>query len=80
MDWQPISTAPTVTPCVVSNRHSWTVARRIWRETQTLQFRWPLIKSGGEWAWVYMPSNHQKIDFEPTHWAALNIDAPPAVG
>lgn len=79
MDWKSTYYAPpTGTPCVVSNKRQWTVAKRVWLNTQTLQLKRPFIKNGGEWAWVYMPSSRSKIDFEPTHWAVLEVDPPRA--
>ncbi len=77
MDWHPIETAPTSESVIVSNRASWTLAKRIWVTGQTLQCKWPFIKDFGWWAWVYSCSGARQIDFEPTHWAALDITPPP---
>lgn len=66
--WKPIETAPDVIPILVSNLYHWTVAKRVCVPYQTLQLRWPIIKSGAEWRWVYACSNYRRIDFEPTVW------------
>lgn len=75
-DWRDINGAPSCEAVIVSNGANWTLARKSWINFQTLSFRWPFIKSGGEWAWVYANSRLRKIDFEPTHWTP-GPNAPP---
>lgn len=75
-DWRPIATAPTCEAVIVSDGTKWTLGRRAWVSFQTLQFRWPFIKNGGDWSWVFANTNGRMIDFEPTHWTP-GPDSPP---
>lgn len=66
--WKPIETAPFATPVLVSDRTSWTLAKRVSVQTLTLRFGWPIVKSESSLAWLYANSMTRRIDFVPTHW------------
>jgi hypothetical protein len=75
-EWQPIVTAPNGVPVVVTNSFHWTLAKRVKRETQTLQLRWPFVKYDSVWVWVFSCSGWKAIDFEPSHWMRLKLEPP----
>lgn len=72
MKWQPIATAPAGEAVLIRNNYSWTLGRFTAVPLQTLQLRWPFVKSETKWMWVYACSHIKRVDFTPTEWCRVD--------